>query len=337
MNSSENEYKQIQLLDILPNQVLAFDVYIFLPANNKYVKYINENDTMDEDQIQRLKFKKINELFIHKFDIDKYNRYVSSNIRALLDTDNQQKRQEAIKSAAELIINSVDILSSDGDIIEWNNNCIELTKTVIDDIVKTEDIGIAYDKISEYLSGSPSLASHSLIVSSLGVIFAMSLGNTAPRTLTEISFGGLVHDIGLGDIPTQVAEKYLTKDEMTLVEVALLKEHPRKGINILQKIIRSKNITDNVLKIVFEHHENVCGKGYPQGLAYDDLSYLPKIISIADKVSFEMLDIDKEDISLKYIILKIIREQESKGYGKELLDKRMLKALLESLSHGRTK
>lgn len=330
-NSLNNQYKQIQLLDILPNQILGFDVYLYLPANDKYVKYIQANDTMNDDQLQRLKFKKIKELFILKEDIEKYNQHISSNIRTLLATKDETQKQQAIKSAAELIISSVDLLSSDSDIVEWNNNCVELTKTVIDDIVETDDISVAYSKISEFLSDTPTLANHSLIVSSLGVIFAMSLGNASPRTLTEIAFGGLVHDVGLGDLPQKVTEKYFSREKMTLAEVALLKEHPRKGIIILNKNLRSKNITDNVLKIVFEHHENVCGKGYPQGLSYDDLSYLPKIASIADKVALEMLHLKKEEISLKYILLKIMREQEVK----EFFDKRMLKVLLENISHGR--
>ncbi|MBF0360286.1 MAG: HD domain-containing protein [Oligoflexia bacterium] len=329
----EIEYKQIQILDLLPNQVLNFDIFIYLPTNNKYVKYINANDAMDFDQLQRLKFKKINELFIKKDDLEKYNRYVSSNVRALLNTGNEESKHKAVKVAAELIINSIDTLSSDSDILEWNNNCVELIKTVIDDIVQTDDISTAFNKISDLLSKEPTLANHSLIVSSLGVIFAMSLGNSAPRTLTEIAYGGLVHDIGLSELPAKVSEKYFNCEEMTLAEKALLKEHPKKGVILLQKNIKSKNITDNVLKIVFEHHENVCGKGYPLGLSYDDLSYLPKIISIADKVSFKMSSIKKEDISLKYIILKLKEEQGEK----EILDKKMIKILLESISHGKSK
>ncbi|MBF0314981.1 MAG: HD domain-containing protein [Oligoflexia bacterium] len=331
MNSFDSKYKQIQLLDILPNQILAFDIYLYLPANDKYVHYIRAHDVLTNDQLQRLKFNKIKELFILKSDLEKYNDYVSSNIRSLLSTEDGKLKKQAVKSAAELIINSVEMLSSDGNIIEWNNNCIELTKTVIDDIVQTDDISVAYDKISDYLSATPTLANHSLIVSSLGVIVAMSLGNSAPRTLTEIAYGGLVHDIGLGSLPAKIAEKYLNREEMSVVEIALLKEHPRKGVNVLQKIIKSRNITDNVLKIVLEHHENVSGHGYPQGLAFDELSYLPKIISIADKVALEMLSIGTGEISLRYIILKIMREQGPK----EIFDQKMLRVLLESLSHGR--
>ncbi|MBF0298658.1 MAG: HD domain-containing protein [Oligoflexia bacterium] len=335
VNDADNDYKQIQLLDILPNQILGLDIYLYLPTNNKYVKYINASDTMDFDQLQRLKFKKINELFIKRVDIEKYNRYISSNIRALLNTNanNEEAKQKSVKVAAELIISSIDMLSSDSDIIEWNNNCVELTKTVIDDIVQTDDISTAFDSISDYLSDRPTLANHSLVVSSLGVIIAMSLGNSDPRTLSEIAYGGLVHDIGLGELPSKVSEKYFNNEEMTLAEMALLKEHPRKGVILLQRNIKSKNITDNVLKIVFEHHENICGKGYPNGLSYNELSYLPKIISIADKLSFKMMQSRKEDISLKYIVLNLMRDQA----GKELLDNKMIKVVLENLSYGRTK
>ena len=41
MSSDPDEFKQIELQSILPNQVLGFDIFIFMPINGKYISYIS--------------------------------------------------------------------------------------------------------------------------------------------------------------------------------------------------------------------------------------------------------------------------------------------------------
>ena len=242
MSSEEIEYKQVELKSILSNQVLGFDIFIFMPTNNKYICYISGRDPVDENKLKRLKFKKINSLFIKSEDLPLYNKYISSAVRGRLNNLSKDKKKEAIISSAELIINSVNMLSSDEDMVEWSNNCVEVTKAVVDEIVQTKELSAAYDKISQFFSDSPNIVNHSLAVSSLGVVIAMALGNFAPRTLTEIAYGGLVHDVGLGEVDPGIISKYLNSEKMSSIEKGLLKGHPDQGVKMLSNIIKSKNI-----------------------------------------------------------------------------------------------
>ena len=44
-------------------------------------------------------------------------------------------------------------------------------------------------------------------------------------------------------------------------------------------------VSDNVKRIVLEHHERIDGSGYPQGLAGNEIHYLSRIIAVADVIA----------------------------------------------------
>jgi len=324
IESVDREFKPIKIHDIFPDQVLGFDIYIYLPTNKKCIKYIKAHDTINEKQLNRLKLRHINELFIHKDDIDKYNKYVSLSIRSKLDEADEEQKQDIIKSCATDILSAVDTLTSDEDKIAWTNNCIEITKVVINDLTDS-NISNIFDKLQKFLSDSPTVVNHSLCVSSLGTIIAMTLGIYSSKSLSEIALGGLLHDIGLSRVSEETIEKFMLRKEFTTREETEFYRHPQEGIKILGKTLKSKHITDNVLQIVLEHHENLQGTGFPRNIPGLKLSYLTKIIGIADRLALDVFNSEKA--SFKYHVLRLLKEQEMK---KEL-DITILNKILETV------
>ncbi|MGK5086876.1 HD domain-containing phosphohydrolase [Bdellovibrionota bacterium FG-2] len=324
----ELEYQQVQILNILPNQILNFDLYLFLPANNKHIKYVAAGDRMREEQLQQLKFKKTMFMHIRCDDAEKYNSFIKSNIRNLLNNEDKNLRIMAIKASAKLVMNSLDMVGSELDLITYSNNCVEVAKSVADELTHS-NISDAYSTVLEFMSGTPSLSNHSLMVSSLGVFMAMSLGNYAPKTFTEVAYGGLIHDIGLSALPLDITAKYLAGKEMTPEETLLLQTHPAMGLKMIEKLTHSKIITENIIKVILEHHENMSGTGFPQKLIWSKLSYVPKIVSLADKVALAIAkNIGSDDLSLKNILLQILKKQEQSQI--QNYDKRMIRMILEN-------
>ena len=75
-----------------------------------------------------------------------------------------------------------------------------------------------------------------------------------------MGLGGLLHDIGMTQIPREVVEKpaALTPDEEAMVH-----RHPQDGYNFLMHL---PNIRKEIMLMTLQHHENGDGSGYPWGL-----------------------------------------------------------------------
>lgn len=88
-------------------------------------------------------------------------------------------------------------------------------------------------------------------------------------------YGAYLHDIGKINVPQEIliSEKKLTDEQW-----ALMKNHPADGADIVRKI---KDF-DTVADIVLQHHEKMDGTGYPCGKKGDEISYLARILTLAD-------------------------------------------------------
>ncbi len=89
-------------------------------------------------------------------------------------------------------------------------------------------------------------------------------------------FAGWVHDIG----KIGIRDHYLYKEgRLTTEERRIIEEHSIIGERILRTATRG---FEEILPAVRNHHERWDGKGYPDGLAGDEIPVLARMVSIAD-------------------------------------------------------
>lgn len=91
----------------------------------------------------------------------------------------------------------------------------------------------------------------------------------------RIYLAGLLHDIGKIGVDESVLRK---NGRLTPEERERIQRHPSIGAGILRGIKQMHDIVPGVL----HHHERVDGKGYPEGLAGDEISLTAKIVGLAD-------------------------------------------------------
>jgi HD-GYP domain-containing protein (c-di-GMP phosphodiesterase class II) len=65
---------------------------------------------------------------------------------------------------------------------------------------------------------------------------------------------------------------------MTEEEYAAIQLHPMRGLEIVREI----GFLDEALTGIMHHHERVDGKGYPMGLAADEIPEFARVIAVAD-------------------------------------------------------
>ena len=93
--------------------------------------------------------------------------------------------------------------------------------------------------------------------------------------MSQLSLLCLLHDIGKVGIPLEILNK---PGRLTREEWEVLKTHSLKGYQIA---VSSWELRD-IAEMVLYHHERWDGKGYPAGLAGEDIPFLSRVISVVD-------------------------------------------------------
>ncbi|HDS30140.1 MAG TPA: HD-GYP domain-containing protein, partial [Firmicutes bacterium] len=133
-----------------------------------------------------------------------------------------------------------------------------------------ETLAVALEAKDSYTRG------HSNMVCAYAVAAARKMGFDKNR-LQAIEIGSMMHDIGKIGVPDEILNKpgNLTKEEFEIV-----KRHPVIGEEILRPM--QHPLFDIPRKIVRWHHEQIDGKGYPDGLKGEEIPIEVRITFVAD-------------------------------------------------------
>ena len=115
---------------------------------------------------------------------------------------------------------------------------------------------------------------HSERVSRGAAMLARQIGMGAER-VEAIRYAGMLHDVGKLGVPTKVLQKTgpLTEEELAAIQL-----HPMRGLEIVRQI----GFLTEALDGIMHHHERMDGKGYPMGLAGDEIPEFARVIAVAD-------------------------------------------------------
>jgi len=116
---------------------------------------------------------------------------------------------------------------------------------------------------------------HSVNVCILSLIIGRNMGLGRDR-LNDIGMGAILHDVGKMLIPEHILHK---PGALTPEEFAEVRKHPELGAEVISM---SKEISDDSIKIISQHHENYSGKGYPRGIKGEEIHLYARIASVAD-------------------------------------------------------
>jgi HD-GYP domain-containing protein (c-di-GMP phosphodiesterase class II) len=103
---------------------------------------------------------------------------------------------------------------------------------------------------------------------------AMRMGISG-KDLLNMRRGALLHDVGKMAVPDHIL---LKPDKLSEDEWLIMKEHPTSAINLLSPI----EYLQDALDIPCSHHERWDGKGYPDGLAGEEIPLSARIFAVID-------------------------------------------------------
>ena len=119
------------------------------------------------------------------------------------------------------------------------------------------------------------LGGHCRRVGKLSLKLAKRHPDVPPEDYPVIEAAGLLHDIGLIGLPETLVTKSIT--EMTGDEKSLYRSHPERGEMILSEV----DLLLPVSRLVRMHHEQMNGRGFPDGLADEQLPAAARLVGAA--------------------------------------------------------
>jgi len=115
---------------------------------------------------------------------------------------------------------------------------------------------------------------HSKRVRELAVSLAQELGLSGEEQ-ENVASGAFLHDIGKIAVPDNIL---LKPGPLTDEEWVIMKTHSQMGYDIL----RSSQLLQDAAQVVYQHHEQWDGSGYPQGLKGEEICMGARIFAVID-------------------------------------------------------
>ena len=146
---------------------------------------------------------------------------------------------------------------------------------------------------------NPPLGGHSKRVAAMSGELAKRMG-LYENEISELETAAILHDIGLIGIPLSVFDKGMKS--LSEAEKEMYKQHPVMGQTTLNMIKELKQVG----VIVRTHHERFDGKGFPAGLAGEEIPLGARIIAVAD--TYDRISTSKEFLSERLARAKALEQ-----------------------------
>lgn len=227
------------------------------------------------EQLQTLMRDRKNILLINDLSSDKDLHWLGQHATRLLAAP-FQRQDQVLGCIFALDKSDGDFDSVDSKLLNSiaNESAIYLENAVLFEDVHGLMMGLLHALTSAVDAKDAYTCGHSERVAILTRALAGEIG-LSDREVDRLYMAGLLHDVGKIGVPEAVLQK---TGRLTTEEFELMKKHPQIGARILRDIKQIEDIIPGVL----HHHERYDGKGYPSGLAAENIPLMGRIICLAD-------------------------------------------------------
>ncbi|MFO0752103.1 MAG: HD-GYP domain-containing protein [Thermodesulfovibrionales bacterium] len=211
------------------------------------------------------------DLVIRRADIPRYHEYINSLLTrdAAAGPAGASVKAVAVKENSKIILRDLLEDPRSGEKIKESG---EMVQKMIDCVLDNKDA--LYDLLS--LRGYDYYTyTHSVNVAALTIGIGAAIGLKRDE-LERLGIGALLHDIGKSAVSHEVLNKQGKLDQS---EYLIIKGHVMEGKKILTE---HRNLPEDALQAVLQHHEKLSGKGYPLQLSGHEITLFGRISAIAD-------------------------------------------------------
>ena len=155
--------------------------------------------------------------------------------------------------------------------------CKNMTNDIVDIALQSHKLKSVYEDLLMLRAEG---IEHSSSVSTISVVFALTIGFVDDEGLADIALGALLHDVGHSQLPVDLFQKPFA--EYSGEENQAFSLHPLGGVELLKDI--GEEVPSIVQRIVEDHHEKFGGSGFSKGLSGFQIDERVQIVGLADTV-----------------------------------------------------
>jgi HD-GYP domain-containing protein (c-di-GMP phosphodiesterase class II) len=282
MTQIGNNFFSISFDLVATEKPLPYDLYVNSSSaenREKFVRVFPKKDSLSAEDLVNFK-KKYFQLYVHESQRDAY-------LKSLIFCKNASDVQkgDVIKSSAIVYLDKLfdknkefttEILS------ETITECKNAVASMVE-VIKDYDISQIQNLIASLSFHDFYTYDHSINVSMYCIALFRAIKPNAPKEdVILVGLGGMLHDIGKVKITTDIINK---PEKLSDDEFNLIKHHPQFGRDLLLDSPCpdcSEFDLKVIQRIVYEHHENFNGTGYPNKTSGEDIHLFARITAIAD-------------------------------------------------------
>ena len=273
LEDTEASFCQIPIDDFVSGSGMQISIYIKL-SEKKFIRISHQGDEVATDKVETYKSKGVNYLYAKREDFSRLVGF-NLNLSKLVQNDpnvSAEKKARFLQYTTALIMENTAIKGVQKNAFEHANNSLN---TYMSLVANSSDL---FQVLQALDSNDDWLYAHSLGVSMYSLMIGKRLGWKGQSTLFKLSTAALFHDIGEKELPKEITQK--PKESLTLEERKIFETHSERGRNILVEL---NEVPADILQIVYEHHEDCLGRGYPKQTKKEKIHPLAKVIAVADR------------------------------------------------------
>jgi HD-GYP domain-containing protein (c-di-GMP phosphodiesterase class II) len=285
-------FQKVRLFNFYRFNKTQCHVYIKL-SRMKYVKVFNKGLKYSRADLDRLKVKEVDYLYIRNEDFQKFqvsffrNNFLEFDAELATQDELQEKLEFTHAMLHELVLN-----------LGFSEDAIELTEKSLKAIfgIVEKDLNLT-DLLSRFRGQDDYLYDHSYLTSVIACDLLRKMNWWNEERMEIIGFAALFHDITLKN---PVLAKIADKNDADLKKYSEkeIKKYLRHPLDAFELILDYPNIPSKVAEIICQHHENPEGDGFPNSLRPINIGALSAVFILAHDFvnALEKYEYDEEKV-----------------------------------------
>ena len=274
MQSSDFFEISVNVFLKLPD-TLPFNVYLDINGSS-FVHIMKAYEKLDRERLNSYIKKGVKSFLVPKTDRKSYIESVEALIPRITSKTGITY-QETAQVMEELTEQTLLGIYEDGVLDELNVARAESIVKAYIGFLQT-DKRVLF-KFLELCREETYFVRHAISTSIFAILIAQADGQINERSSQIVGLGGLLHDVGMIDLPHEIEGK---DRQLTAEEWQIIQKHPSVGRDIA---IQISNIPGEIIQVIEQHHESYDGSGYPYGMKSDWIFYPARVVALADSFS----------------------------------------------------